>query len=175
MENNGTSVIFNINRTSLFEKDVSRPIKYEDDPFEFLKELMKDPSAKISIEIFILIGILNLDVIKELEKSKNAETLLIEVIRNYIRKTNYLELLESLNDNEITENDFNKTIEDNYERYIIKLREIRSEEEAVHIVELMRRIGLQLRDFTLDEVAEMFSVKENQLAHHIHAAGNLLK
>lgn len=110
-----------------------------------------------------------------LKKSQRSETLLIEAVKNFIRKINILELNESLNDEEITEEEFDAEILINANKYVITLNNITSQDDAILIGELVQKIGFDLRDLTTNEVSELFSVKENQLVSIINAIRGQLK
>lgn len=110
-----------------------------------------------------------------LKKSQRSETLLIEAIRNFIKKINISELNESLNEEEITEEEFDAEINKNAFRYVINLNNITSQDDAIIISELVQKIGFDLRDLSTSEVSELFSVKEHQLVSYINAIKGQLK
>jgi len=110
-----------------------------------------------------------------LKHSQQNENFLIEATRNFIKKQNFSELNELLDEGEITEEEYEIQLKDNPEKYFISLKNINSPDEVIVIANLVKRIGLNLRDFSTSEVSEMFSVKENQLISHVNNLRNVLK
>jgi hypothetical protein len=112
---------------------------------------------------------------KAIEYSRKSESFLIEAARNFIRKTNFSELNESLEDEEISEETYNLTLDQNIDKYVVTLRDIGSPMDVVIIADLVEKIGYDLREFSTSEVAEMFSVKESQLVSHANLIKHQLK
>jgi len=121
----------------------------------------------------------NLDIIKEglrsIAYSKKSESYLIEAVRNFIRKINYSELNESLEDEEITEEQYNLELDQNSEKYVITLRDIGNPSDVLIIADLVKKIGYDLKEFSTSDISEMFSVKENQLISHVSSLINQIK
>jgi len=113
--------------------------------------------------------------LRAIEYSKKSEYFLLKATKNLIRKWNFIELNESLEDDEITEEEFGEILEKDAEKYTITLRDIESSSDVLIIADIIDKIGYTLRDFTTDEVSELFSVKENQLVNHVDKFRNLLK
>ncbi len=114
-------------------------------------------------------------VSKQYQYSVRTETLLIEAVRNFIKKMNFFELNDSLDENEISEDVFYKLLEEKSNKYVITLKDMASQEDANVIVDIMNKIGSDLREFTTSEVSEMFSVKESQLLASINTVGKHLR
>jgi hypothetical protein len=113
--------------------------------------------------------------IKYIIEGQKRQSLLIEVIRNYIRKINLIELNDSLEDEDITDDDYDKELSANKDKYVITLRDIKSPQDAIIISDLMHEIGYDLKEFSTSEVGEMFSVKESQLMSNIKSYIQQLK
>jgi hypothetical protein len=127
--------------------------------------IIGDPKAKNKINIT------EKDAERGLKYFYKSEFFLIEAIRNFIKKTNYLELSEMLNDDEITEEEFDIELEKNSSKYLIKIIENIETNDAQIIKDLVDKIGPDLRDFSVTEISEMFSLKEDNLVEKL----NLLK
>jgi hypothetical protein len=127
--------------------------------------IIGDPKAKNKINIT------EKDAERGLNYFYKSEFFLIEAIRNFIKKTNYLELSEMLNDDEITEEEFDIELEKNSSKYLIKIIENIETNDAQIIKDLVDKIGPDLRDFSVTEISEMFSLKEDNLVEKL----NLLK
>lgn len=127
--------------------------------------IIGDPKAKNKINIT------EKDAERGLNYFYKSEFFLIEAIRNFIKKTNYLELSEMLNDDEITEEEFDIELEKNSSKYLIKITENIETNDAQIIKDLVDKIGPDLRDFSVTEISEMFSLKEDNLVEKL----NLLK
>jgi len=121
----------------------------------------------------------DLDIIEKgrqaIEHSIKSESFLIEAVQNFIRKMNFLELNESLEDGEISEEEFNIALEKDVNRYAITLKDIDNPNDALIIADLIKKIGYDLREFSTSEVSEMFSVKENQLVAMINSLRHQIK
>lgn len=113
--------------------------------------------------------------IKTIIYYQKSESLLIEAVRNFIRKINFAELNESLDDGEITEEVYQKELEQNSDKYAITLKNVNSPNDVVVVTDLVQKIGFDLREFSTSEVSEMFSLKENQLVNYINSISNKLK
>ena len=101
--------------------------------------------------------------ISSLIQSQKREMMLIEAIRNNIRKTNFIELNEHLEDGDISEEEFYKILNEDSHRYEITLKNLKSNEDVSIIIDLIDKIGHDLRELSTSEVAEMFSIKETEL------------
>lgn len=110
-----------------------------------------------------------------IEYAVKSEKYLIEAARNFIRKINFSELNESLEDGEIDEEWFNQELDKNGDKYTITLRDINNPSDAILIAQLIKKIGYELRDFSTSKVSEMFSVKENQLISLIDSLRHQIK
>ena len=96
---------------------------------------------------------------QSLEYTRKSEVFLIEAVRNFIRKINFSELNESLEENEISEEEYNLALENNSDKYAITLQNLNSPADSLIIADLVDKIGYELREFSTSEVAEMFSVE----------------
>ena len=103
-----------------------------------------------------------------LEVMEQRESLLIEAVRNYIKKLNFDELNESLDDEVISQDEYDNELNMHEHKYAITFKDINSPGKVGIIIDLVNKIGIDLRDFSTSEVAEMFSVKENQLLSYIN-------
>lgn len=91
------------------------------------------------------------------------EQLLIDAMRNMIRKSNFNDLNESLEGEEITEEEYNIQLDNFTDKYAISLNKLANPTDIDNIIELSLRISDNLKELTLSEVSEMFSVKESDL------------
>jgi hypothetical protein len=107
--------------------------------------------------------------------SVKSQNYLIKAVRNFIRKINFSELNESLEDGEINDEEYKLALEQDGAKYAITLRDIENPSEVLMIIDLINKIGYDLREFSTSEVAEMFSVKENQLISHIDSLRHQIK
>jgi len=107
--------------------------------------------------------------------STRRESYLLEAVKNFIRKTNYTELNESLEDGEISEDEYNSILEQNIDKYVISLKDIDNPIDVLIITDIINQIGYDMRDFMTDEISEMFSIKENQLISSFDSIRNQIK
>ncbi len=81
--------------------------------------------------------------------------MLYTVIRNLIKKNSFLQLSIQLAEEQISEDEFDVEIDNNPENFIIDLQYLKDKNELIIISEIIKRIG---KDFSVDEVSEMFSI-----------------
>lgn len=108
-----------------------------------------------------------LDGIRFFNQTKRNEDLLVETVKNFIRKKNFSELNEALEDGEITDIEFDNELNKNEIKYAVKLENLRYPGDIDNIFYLMDKIGNDLREFSLSEVCEMFSIKESEILSHL--------
>ena len=88
----------------------------------------------------------------------------IKAIRNLIIKNNFLELTLELSEENITEDDYSNEIENNPNRYVIDIDYIKEPNDIKVVNEIVKKIGLE---FSIDEVAEMFSLDSKDLENKV--------
>lgn len=89
-------------------------------------------------------------------------------INNLMKKNAFLSLSLQLAENLITEEDFEKEIENNRDKYIIELHHIANPDHMLIISDIVHRISSRL---TTDEVSEMFSVDLFSLNNSLNLLG----
>ena len=104
---------------------------------------------------------------RNIQHTKRNEELLLLALRNNIRKINFLELNEDLEEGDISDEYYNNELEKNSDKYAITLKNIDNPNDIINIVELVDKIGQNLRSFSMSEVSEMFSVNESSLLGHL--------
>ena len=105
--------------------------------------------------------------LRRIHHTKRNEELLIIALRNQMRKVNFTELNEELEEGNISDEDYNNELERNSEKYAIALMDIENPNDIYNIVELVDIVGVNLRNFSMSEVSEMFSVKESALLDNL--------
>ena len=149
---------------------------YESGLLSIPVSLSEIPFVKLIIGEVDKTNIINLssEFIKEVQNFwisyqnySKSEHYLIIAIHNFLRKLNYSELNESLDNGEMTEDQFYSELDNNSNKYIVKLKDLAQPLDVLIISDIMKKIGFELRDFSLGEVSEMFSIKEEVLAHNI--------
>ncbi|MBA7556019.1 hypothetical protein ES705_48713 [subsurface metagenome] len=88
----------------------------------------------------------------------------IKAIRNLIIKNNFLELYIKLSEDQITEDEYSDKINGNPKKYIIDVEYIQDPNDIKVINEIVEKIGLE---FSVDEVAEIFSLDSNDLENNV--------
>jgi len=88
----------------------------------------------------------------------------IKAIQNLIIKNNFLELSLELSEDQITEDDYTKEIENNPHKYIIDIEYVQDPNDIRVINEIVKKIGLE---FSVDEVAEIFSLDSLDLENKV--------
>lgn len=135
-------------------------------PLDKFNMILGDPNATTSI----LMSWGNLEIgLRNIQNTKRNEELLLLALRNHIRKVNFAELNEELEDGDISDEQYNSELEKNSDKYAITLKSMENPNDIFNIAELVDRIGNNLRSFSMSEVSEMFSVNESSLLGHLKA------
>lgn len=99
--------------------------------------------------------------IKRWEKdylSDGKEQLYIQALRNLFRKLDFIELNQSLDMDDISEEQYNRELEENEENYLIPAPVVKpSVQQIVQITDIVRKIGRESK-ISVDEVSEIFSL-----------------
>ncbi len=88
------------------------------------------------------------------------ESYYLLAIRNILKKNNYLSLMLQLAQEQISEDEYVKEIEDNPSKYILDIKYLDDPNDLKIINELVKKIGLS---FSIDQVAEIFSLDSDDL------------
>lgn len=92
------------------------------------------------------------------EDYKRLTELLINAVNNRTRQRNYFRLYCQLLENEITEKEFDKEIDDNEDEYVISNDTVYSEND----IGLISKLKGKILDFDcefIDEIEDLFSLK----------------
>lgn len=99
--------------------------------------------------------------IKRWEKdylSDGKERLYIKALRNLFRKLDFIELNQSLDMDDISEEQYNRELEENEDNYLIPAPVDKpSVQQIVQITDIVRKIGRENK-ISVDEVSEIFSL-----------------
>ncbi len=91
--------------------------------------------------------------------SEGKEALYQNAMRNLFRKLDFIELNQSLEMEDITEDDYNKELEQNEDKYLIPApNENPTIQQIIQIADIVKRLGRE-KTITVDEVSEIFSLK----------------
>ena len=92
------------------------------------------------------------------------EDYLFTLINNLLKKNEFLQLTIELLENQISEEEFEEEIENNSDKYLIETFELITTSDLNIITNILKRIG---KSFSIDEVAELFSIEPQSLNRHI--------
>jgi hypothetical protein len=92
--------------------------------------------------------------------SLRKEDLCITAIKNLIKKVNFLQLINQLNEGGLTERKFQKELKQYPSKYIIETDYLKFIDDVSVISEIVEKVGIEQ---SIDEVAEMFSIEYNSL------------
>lgn len=95
------------------------------------------------------------NLIKFLNTYEEKEDLYICAIDNLNRKNNYLQLTIQLDQDLITEEEFELELEENEYKYLIKINENFKNDYIRHIADILPKSNLR---YSNDDVSEMFSI-----------------
>jgi hypothetical protein len=91
---------------------------------------------------------------------KIKESYFLLAITNIIKKNNYLSLMLQLAQDQITEEEYIKDIEENPSKYVIDVKYLENPGDLNIINEIIKKIGLT---FSIDEVAEIFALDSEDI------------
>jgi hypothetical protein len=97
------------------------------------------------------------------------EVYYVTAIRNLIKKNNYLQLLYDLAEGNITEQDYESELDTNSAKYLIEWNKLENPNDVKTIASIVKKIGLE---FTVDEVADMFSIDGEDIISNTEALSN---
>jgi hypothetical protein len=90
--------------------------------------------------------------------SQDKEELYIRALRNLFRKLDFIELNQSLEMEDISEEDYDKELSENEKKYLIPAPDVEpTVQQVIQIVDIIKRLGRE-NSMTVDEVSEMFSL-----------------
>ncbi len=92
------------------------------------------------------------------DKLLKKENFYITAVKNLLKKINFLELYQQLLEDQITESEFNEEIERESSKYIIDIKELQDPDDLTIILDIVNKITFDLKDFSLNEINELFSV-----------------
>ena len=90
--------------------------------------------------------------------SEEKEELYLRALRNLYRKLDFIELNQALDMSDITEDEYDKELESNEEKYLIPApTEVPTLQQIIQITDILKRIGRE-NNISVDEVSETFSL-----------------
>jgi hypothetical protein len=89
------------------------------------------------------------------------EELLITAIKNLLKRINFLELYQQLQAQEIVEDEFERQLELQANRYVIEMNNDFDGNDAKIIYSIVARIGTEIKDLSVSDVTELFSLNVN--------------
>lgn len=96
------------------------------------------------------------------------EELYVTALDNLLKKVDYLHLTMQLDQNLIDEDEFDKELDENEDKYLIKINSDFNNLDLDLVISIVSK--LKNRDFTSDEISELFSIDvekiENFIDHH---------
>lgn len=89
--------------------------------------------------------------------SEDKETLYLQALRNLYRKIDFIELSQALESEDISEEEFDKELEENEDRYLIPSPTVvPTMKQVIQVSEIMKKLGREKS--SVDEVSEVFSL-----------------
>lgn len=128
----------------------SRYIIEHDDSFFFAKSNYN----KISFNDYIENDFT--EFIDIISKYSNRETLYVKAIKNLLKQKEYVNLMYQLSNELISNEEFNNELDQNEDKYLIKIDQDLNLDNYKAIVEILENLK---QDFTEDDVSEIFSLK----------------
>ena len=89
--------------------------------------------------------------------SEEKENLYLQALRNLYRKIDFIELSQALESEDISEEEFDKELEENEDRYLIPSPTVvPTVKQVIQVSEIMKKLGREKS--SVDEVSEVFSL-----------------
>ena len=98
---------------------------------------------------------------------KTKEEYLVTIIRNNIRKNNFLELNYLLETNQITEDEFEETLKKE-DKYCITINHFSDEDNIMLINNIVHELYKDLGETDYSEVSEMFGISQGDLINEFN-------
>ncbi len=86
-----------------------------------------------------------------------TEDYYVTAIRNLLKKTNFLELYQQLLEDQISQESFHKELAESSNKYVVDIHPLANKEDINIIIGIVNRIGYELREFSGNEIDELFS------------------
>lgn len=99
------------------------------------------------------------------EVNSIKQDLYIIAIKNLLKKINFLELHQQLLNSDISEEEFDNYLENESFKYTIQMDRNSSSLEKNLIVQIISKIDPVIKEFSLSDIEEMFSIKYNSLSN----------
>ena len=94
----------------------------------------------------------------------SKEAYYILAINNLLKKNNYLSLIVQLSQEQISEDEYVKEIEENSDKYLLDIKYLDDPNDLKIINEIVKKIGVS---FSIDEVAEIFSLDSEDIENNV--------
>lgn len=152
MDNYLTSHINEIDKVDTFVDIGELEVGSEDKIYWLNEEQIKQHFSKL----FILSEVTTL-----------KQDLFVTALKNLLRKNNFLELHQQLLTNEITDEEFGQLLDEESIKYTIQMNRTVSTLEKSIIVQIINQIGSEVKEFSISDIEEMFSIKYNLLSNSL--------
>ena len=96
--------------------------------------------------------------------SQGKEILYLRIVKNLCRKNDFSELLQALENGEITDEEYDRELESNEDKYLIPFPKEKADfRQITQIVDIIKKLGKE-RDFSVADVSELFSLDLSEAA-----------
>lgn len=90
--------------------------------------------------------------------SQEKEGLYLRIVKNLFRKNDFSELLQALEDGEITDEEYDRELEENEQKYLIPYPKEKADfRQIAQIVDIVKKLGKE-KDFSVADISELFSL-----------------
>ncbi len=93
------------------------------------------------------------------------QDLYIIAIKNLLKKANLLELNQELLNNEISDEEFDDLLINDSFKYTIQMNKSLTAIEKILIAQIISQIGTDIKEFSISDIEELFSIKINSLSN----------
>lgn len=101
------------------------------------------------------------------EVTSIKQELYVTAIVNLLKKVNFLELNQQLLNNEISDDEFDNLLTSESFKYTIQMNKTISPVEKNLIIQIISQIGSNIKEFSISDIEELFSIKINCLSNSL--------
>jgi hypothetical protein len=131
---------------------------------EYTDELQSFPISRSDKSILITINTTESKLRRFVNYFQKKEEFYIKALNGLLIQNNFLDLALQLEEGYITEEAYNNEIDNNSEKYVVNTDILDNPNDIFIIKDIVKKLGV---DLTIEEIAELFSLNEEDLENKI--------
>jgi hypothetical protein len=118
------------------------------------------PNSENEDRIYITIDTTKPQLRRFVDFYQKKEFYYTKALKNLIVQNNFLELALQLEEGQISEDEYDEEIDNHPEKYVVNVNYLDNSDDISIIMDIIKKIGI---NFTIDEVADLFSIDTEDL------------